>query len=310
MTKVLIIGFGSQATSWAKNLNDSEVSVNIGLREDSPSLEIAQKDFKIIRLSADKNRLKEFPTIILLTPDNSHGDILQQVHQHLRPGSRIIYAHGYSLHKEKLNETFPSFSHILLAPKAIASEVRALYLANKPVPAAFSLEYSNSLSEDMSNIETLAESLGMTGKLIQTTFKEETICDLYSEQSLLCSSLPYLIKLSFDNLVKKGISPELAFLECCLESKYILNTLLKVGFADFFNLISPNALIGAEKATKILFPPEFEEKFANLLHSIQNQEFYKEIECAETETIRKKMVSLYEEGVIENTRVSLTEYLT
>lgn len=310
MTKVLIIGFGSQAISWAKNLKDSATQVTIGLRDDSTSLTIAQKDFEIIKLSTEINRLREFSTIILLTPDDSHQQILEQIHTHLQPSTRIIYAHGYSLDKEKLNETYPAFSHLLLAPKAIASEVRALYLARKPIPAAFSLEHSKNLSEDMTNIETLAKNLGMTGKLIQTTFSEETICDLYSEQSLLCSTLPYLIKLSFDNLVKKGISPELAFLECCLESKYILNTLLKVGFADFFDLISPNALIGAEKATNMLFTPEFEQKFADLLHTIQNQEFYKEIEDAETETIRKKMVSLYEEGVIEKTRVSLTEYLT
>ena len=127
----------------------------------------------------------------------------------------------------------------MLAPKAIAAEVIQLYKQNRPIPAAFSLEYANNLTQDMLFIEQLAKCLGMSGKLVQTTFKEETHCDLFSEQSILCSILPRVIKISYDTLVKSGISKELAFLECCLESKYILNTLLKVGFPHFSTLLVP-----------------------------------------------------------------------
>ena len=126
MTKILIIGFGSQAISWAKNLSESQIKVTVGLREHSTSFKKAQVNFETINLMKETSSLNQFKTIILLTPDNSHKIILQQIHSHLQPNSQIIYAHGYSLDKEKLNEKFPQFSHLLLAPKPVLPQKYAL----------------------------------------------------------------------------------------------------------------------------------------------------------------------------------------
>ena len=309
LLNLLIIGHGSQAKAWSKNLQISGVKVTIGLRSTSSTIQTVKNNgFDWIEIDRVREKL-QFDAIILLTPDDSHEQILNLIANYLSEKSKIIYAHGFSVSKNKLNEKFPKFSHLLLAPKAIASEVIELFLEKKPIPAAFSLEFSLHPSQDLIFIEQLANSLGMTGKLVQTNFQEETFCDLFSEQSILCSVLPRVIKLSYDTLIKNGISNELAFLECCLEAKYILNTLIKIGFKDFFEIISPNALIGAEKATKLFFTHEFEHKFDQLFQEIQSGKFYEEIATTQIDTIRKKMVSLYNEGDIDSTRILLKEYL-
>ena len=308
--KILIVGYGSQGKVWAKNLHDNGIDFHIGLRLNSANIQIAQENgHSIVLLEKSNSNISNFDTVIILSPDEGHQNILGTISSHLKTGTKIIYAHGYSVDKEKLNQKYPNFSHLLLAPKAIASELRILFLEKKPVPAAFSLEFSLSPIEDLKTVQFIAQNIGMTGKLIQSTFREETFCDLFSEQSLLCSTIPFLIKKSYDNLVSQGISKELAFLECCLESKYIINTLLKVGFKDFFHLISPNALIGAHKATQLLFNDEFIQQFNSLFSDIKNGDFYTEIEDSNLERIRKKMVSLYEEGDIDVTRKNLQEYL-
>ena len=309
LLKLLIIGHGSQSKAWSTNLKKSSTSVTIGLRSGSSSIaKVKKAGLPVIELDNVKD-ISDFDAIILLTPDNSHLEILQLLPKIHRGAQRIIYAHGYSLEKDRLHHKFPNFSHLLLAPKAIASEVILLHQQNKPIPAAFSLEHSINPVSDLEIIQEVANSVGMTGRLIQTTFKEEMSCDLFSEQSILCSVLPHVIKLSYDTLVKNGVSQELAFLECCLESKYILNTLLKVGFPKFFDIISPNALIGANKATSKLFDEKFHQKFNNLFTDIESGKFYQEIESADIDTLRKKMVSLYSEGDIEVTRNTLQEYL-
>ena len=310
LLKLLIIGHGSQAKVWSDNLRCSGHSITIGLRDNSKSFNKAEKaGYRALGLNQIRYAEEKFDAVILLTPDHTHGQILETISSHTDYALRIFYAHGFSIEKEKLHTKHPSFSHLLLAPKAIASEMAVLYNQNQPIPAAFSLEHSNNFAEDTKIIQAMANGIGMTGKLIQTTFKEETICDLFSEQSLLCSSIPFLIKKSYDALTKAGVSPDIAFLECCLESKYILNTLMQVGFSKFFEIISPNALIGANKATELLYSEEFLNNFESLLKDISNGQFYNEIDHADVDTLREKMVSLYAEGDMEKTRKSLKDFL-
>lgn len=310
LLNLLIIGHGSQAKAWSKNIKKSGAKVTIALRPGSKNISHAKAEgYSVIDIHKFESIDHNFDAAIILTPDHTHHLIVEEISKNITGHFRVIYAHGFSMEKEKLHQRFPSISHLLLAPKAIASEVTSLYQQSKPVPAAFSLEYSLDPVKDMEILHKIAKSVGMTGRLIQTTFKEETICDLFSEQSLLCSTIPLLIKKSYDSLVAAGISPELAFLECCLESKYILNTLMQVGFGRFFEIISPNALIGAHKANEKLFQGDFFSNLDDLLKDIIEERFYSEIDHANIDTLREKMVSLYTEGDLESTRKSLYEYL-
>ena len=113
---------------------------------------------------------------------------------------------------------------MLLAPKAVAGEMRSLFIHKKPIPGCFSTQFSPNEEEDLL---LLAKDLGMTSTIVKTNFEEETICDLFSEQSVLCSVFPYALEKSFDQLTKNGFHRRWLHLECCFEAKLILTTTFK-----------------------------------------------------------------------------------
>jgi ketol-acid reductoisomerase len=116
----------------------------------------------------------------------------------------------------------------------------------------------------------LARKLGINCGPYACDFSQEALADMFSEQAVLCSTLPYVAKSAFEILLSKGIPKELAFYECFYEMKLIIDTLLKVGPEAFFQMISPNAFIGGERASKILFDDHFHVALNKLWDDLEN----------------------------------------
>lgn len=269
---VTLIGFGSQAKAWALNLRDSGADVCIALNPDSPSIAKAQSlGFKTIKLQSEE--LKQNSLLVMLIPDDRQDDFLEKNHTFITHGSHLVYAHGFSLTKHKLAEVYPQFHHSLLAPKAIASEVRYQFEINGKIGAAvFAQDF-----ELEKEIVILAQHAGFTA-LYPSTPEEECKADLFSEQSLLCSILPYVALESFNVLRKNGVSKEVAFMECFLELKSISQALVTLGPEAFFQLISPNALIGSQKGRKNLLNNDFKKNLEQLYADVESGKFFNEVE--------------------------------
>lgn len=286
-TGLAIIGFGSQAKAWALNLKDSKQDVLIALNKASKSRELAAKlGFNVIDLESDA--LKKANVFVMLIPDDQQLSFLEKNAAFIPDGSHLIYAHGFSLSKHDLVKKFPQFSHSLLAPKAIASEVRYQYEIKGKIGAAI---YSPNTEADKI-IRVIAAHAGFTA-LYNSHFDEETAADLFSEQSFLCSILPYVALKSFNVLRKNGISQEVAFMECFLELKSISQAIVTLGPEAFFNLISPNALIGSQKGKELLLGVEFDQALEKIITDINNRKFYKEVEV-DADALRKKVTLEWE----------------
>lgn len=269
--KLAIFGFGNQAKAWAMNLRDSGYEITILLRPESSNIAKAKQcQFAVI---TDQNLFKNFPAIALLTPDHTHLEILTSLEKYLSDKTRIIYAHGFSCHEHKLPKKFPKFSHLLLAPKTIASELRFHYQTKDAVAGVMSVNGSLNPEQDKDYLQALAADLGFTIQPYLVSYAEETTADLFSEQALLCGLYPFVINMAYNQLVKTGHSEPLSFLECWHESKLIMNALISSGPEKFFSMISPNALMGANKAQKILLDDDFKKKLEKLLFEIQNGNF-------------------------------------
>lgn len=280
---ITIIGFGSQAKAWALNLKDSKQNVRIALNQSSSSRNLATKmGFVVIDLESDS--LKDAGIVVMLIPDDQHLTLLQKNHQYLKPGAHLIYAHGFSLSKFDLAKLYPQFKHSLLAPKAIASEVRYQYEIKGKIGAAYYAANDTLEAE----LKSIASVVGFTA-LYPSHFEEETNADLFSEQSLLCSILPYVALKSFNILRKNGISQEVAFMECFLELKSISQAIVTLGPEAFFNLISPNALIGSQKGRELLLGSEFDQALETLMKDISSKKFYKEVEI-DANLLRQKVL--------------------
>jgi ketol-acid reductoisomerase len=78
----------------------------------------------------------------------------------------------------------------------------------------------------------------------RTTVREETEVDLFGEQAVLCGGLDALLTAAFETLVEKGYAPEMAYLECIHQLKFLVDLLHERGLAGLRRAISATALYG------------------------------------------------------------------
>lgn len=295
---IVIVGFGSQARAWALNLRDSKVDLRIALQPGSATIKKAESlGFECISL--ENEQLQNYSLFLMLIPDDKHLPFFEKNHSYFKEKSHFVYAHGFSLSKERLHERFAKFSHSLLAPKAIASDVRFQYETKGKIGAAYFAQTSS--EEEV--LKKLAAQVGFTA-LYKSHFDEECIADLFSEQSLLCSLIPYGALKSYNLLRKNGVSAEVAFMECYLELKSISQAFVTLGPEAFFNLISPNALIGSQKGRKLLLGDAFDTALEQILIDIKNKEFYKEVEI-DADLLRQQVLKEWDQEELSKTFIKL-----
>jgi ketol-acid reductoisomerase len=287
MKEIAIIGFGNQAKAWALNLRDSGWKVSIGLRPSSSSIELCTS------LGFDYFNFQEkssHSTFAVLTPDDTHALVVESISK-TNDTADFIYAHGFALVYAEVLTKYPNHNHILLAPKAIASELRYQYEIKGKNGGVYSFEALKDNSKKEFFL-TMGHELGLTS-LHEATIEDETKADLFSEQSLLCSSLPYAALYSYKQLREKGISKEVAYFECWYEVKLIADTLIKIGPEKFFDLISPNALIGSEIGKSVLFDDNYKKKLNDIYEHINSGEFNKQLEHVNIDTVRSDIIKFW-----------------
>lgn len=288
MMQLTIIGFGNQARSWALNLRDSGFPLRVALRRGSASLSEVNRE-KLPSVEIGTEEFYQSEALALLIPDDDQKGFLESHAEKFRNSPIFLYAHGFALSRFHLEKKFPGIRHVLYAPKSIGTELRKQYLAKGKLGAVYSLEHVEEDNEIESWLRDLARSMGITMGPYKTSFLRETNADLYSEQGLLCSLIPYAASEMFNHLVKEGTEPELAYFECWHELKLIINAMIDKGPEGFFDLISPNALIGAEKGFEKLMTPEFRKQMHSLFDDIKSGKFDAEVESADVPALRKKI---------------------
>ena len=237
--RIYVIGYGNQGTVWAKNLRDSGCAVTVLLRDGSSSVKKVTNDgFEVQSLKnvlADSNE----GVFCLLIPDEQHKEFFKTYSKYIKPNFVFVFAHGFSVGYECI--TFNA-RKILLAPKAVAKVMRLNYLDDKYTPAVCSVENL----KEKNIVESLALALKLS-PLIKSSFIEETISDLFTEQMIICGGVPAIIVETFNMLKKKGISEQVALQECLYELSYMLEVIKEKGIAGMYDAISPVAMAGGFK---------------------------------------------------------------
>ncbi len=300
------IGLGSQTRAWICNLRDSQVKAQVYLRSGSSSQKILQEmGFE------QSHDLKDSKVIFLLIPDAEHFNFLNEHRQQMAPKSLIIVAHGASVMEHNLPKLFPEFNFALLAIKAIASEIRYQYVNQGKLGAVYSLE---TISEDKKKfskdlLDEISQKVGITSGPFPVTFEQEAKADLFSEQSLLCGLLPYAAEQAYNSLRANGIPKELAFMECWLEVKLIADAMVKMGPEDFFDLISPHALVGSELARERIFDKGQAKVIEEMRQNIWDGSFFKQVNNLDVAAVRAKIKSHWSQGELQQTYNELKDNL-
>ncbi len=263
-----IIGYGSQGSAQAKNLRDSGISVVIGLRNGSNSVE--QSKSEGFDVYDTEKVVSECDIIALLTPESSHKFIIEDIiNTHAKPNAHLIFAHGYTYHY-KVAQIRDDLRVVLVAPKAIGQMLRKLYTEGRGVPALIAES-----GGDLAIAKSYAKALGCgRAMIIESSFEEETECDLFGEQAVLCGGMPYLAKLGYETLVNAGYSQEAAFFECIYEIKLIADMIYEHGIAGMYEKISDTALFGAMTTEDKLEKSEIRKMFNEILENIRSRKFH------------------------------------
>src|SRR3954464_15903282 len=129
---VAILGYGSQGHAHAQNLKDSGVSVVVGLRPDSSSVEQARADgLEVLDIPDAASR---GDIVMVLLPDEKHGEVWrEQIADGISPGNALFFGHGFSVHSRG-GEPPPEVDVALVAPKGPGHLVRRQYLEGSGVP--------------------------------------------------------------------------------------------------------------------------------------------------------------------------------
>jgi ketol-acid reductoisomerase len=267
--QIVIFGFGSQGVSQALNLRDSGFEVKIALKGGSSSLKFAIDEG--FETTSFEEGAKIADVIMLLTPDETHGEIFSRyILPNFKAGGSIIVAHGFSFHFGFV-KNFENFNIGMIAPKAVGKAVRSNFISGAGI---FSLIAKfNQVNEDLEGILLeIAAGIG-SKKVLSTTFKIECESDLFGEQAVLCGSIPSILKNAFDVLIEAGFPPLIAYYECVHELKLIADLIYEKGINSMFSAISNTAKFGGLTTGDFIVDENVKDKMREVLAKIQSGEF-------------------------------------
>ena len=239
---IAVIGYGSQGHAHALNNHESGNTVVVGARPDSRAWKAATDDGLPVATVAEATAQADI--VMVLVPDHIQAGLYRdQIAPNLRPGSMLMFAHGFTIHFGQIAPA-ADIDVAMIAPKGPGHLVRRQYTQGIGVPGLIAVHQDAS---GQAHALALAYGHGIgcaRGGLIETTFAEETETDLFGEQAVLCGGVTRLIQVGFETLVEAGYQPEIAYFECLHELKLIVDLIWEGGLAGMRYSISDTAEYG------------------------------------------------------------------
>ncbi|RYD37684.1 MAG: ketol-acid reductoisomerase [Verrucomicrobiaceae bacterium] len=269
-----VIGFGSQGHAHALNLKDSGLKVIIGLYKKSKSREVATKlGFEVYDTA---EAVQKADVIFIATPDTAIPDIYNKdIAANLTKGKTLLFSHGFAVLFGGLKLP-KDVDVILVAPKGPGHTVRSQFVDGKGVPGLIAVE-QNASGKAKETALAWARGVGCTrAGVFETNFREETVTDLFGEQTVLCGGASALVKAGFEVLVEAGYQPEMAYFECLHELKLIVDLMNESGLAGMRFSISETAEWGDVSVGPKIIDAGVKKRMAKQLKDIESGKFAKD----------------------------------
>ncbi len=272
--KIAIVGYGSQGHAHAQNLRDSGVKdVAIALREGSATAKKAIDAGFAVKSNREAAAWADI--IMILAPDEHQAAIYaDDLHDHLKQGATIAFAHGLNVHFG-LIEPREDLDVIMIAPKGPGHTVRSEYVRGGGVPCLIAIHQDKSGNAHDIGLAYASGVGGGRSGIIETNFREECETDLFGEQAVLCGGITHLIQAGFETLTEAGYAPEMAYFECLHETKLIVDLLYEGGIANMRYSISNTAEYGDITTGPRIITDETKKEMKRVLADIQSGRFVK-----------------------------------
>lgn len=271
--RVAILGFGNQGEAQALNLRDSGCDVIVGGRPAGPSAARARAQGFEVRSLVEA--VPEADVVAILLPDEEVPPLWPEITAASRQRATLVFAHGFNLLYGGLS--LPSAADVVLvSPTGPGRMLRASYVAGSGLPAYLAVAQDAS-GTAWETAESYARGIGSARtRLWKTTVAEETEVDLFGEQVVLCGGMNALVTAAFETLTSHGYAPEIAYLECVHQLKYLADLLHERGIAGMRRGISGTALFGDLTRGPRVIGAESRAQMVEILEEIRSGGFARE----------------------------------
>jgi ketol-acid reductoisomerase len=200
------------------------------------------------------------------------------VKKNLRKGQAVCFAHGFSVAFGLVKP--PKFVDVVMvAPKATGARLRDAYLKGESVPAFASVHQDATGNAKKTAVET-ARALGLEAggrKVFWCTFREEACANLFGEQAVTLGGAVKLVQAGFDEMVARGIPPELACCECVHVTKLVIDLLESKGLAGTVYGVSETASYGGLSRGSRVVDSRVRKRMAEIFSEIESGKFTREL---------------------------------
>jgi ketol-acid reductoisomerase len=274
--RVAVLGFGAQGRAQALNLRDSGVELVVGLRIGSSHRDECEREGLVV--ATPDVAAAGCDLCVMLVPDEVQAGLYEAVlAPALRPGSALLFAHGYNIHYRRLAPR-ADLDVVLVAPLGIGEQVRRQYELGRGVPALLAV-HQDATGRAAALAGAYAAANGHArAAVFETTFAEETETDLFAEQAVLCGGLGQLITAAFETLTEAGYPEELAYFCCLHEVKLIADLVQSRGLAGMRRSISSTAAFGDATRGPRVIGPESRRAMREMLAEIRTGLFAAELD--------------------------------
>ncbi len=270
---VAIIGYGTQGRAQALNLRDSGLRVVVGARREGPSWARAIEDGFAPVAAAEAAAAAEI--ITLLVQDHRMGEAFAEIAPAVTPGKALVFAHGFAI-RFGLVAPPPGVDVILVAPAGPGKQLRDLYAAGHGMVAMLGVEQDATGGAQALGL-AYAKVLGCTrAGVFATTFAEETECDLFGEQAVLCGGMWALVRGAFETLLDAGYPAHAAFFEVVYQVSLLASLLQQFGPAGMRARISDTAEYGMLTRGPRLVDDRVQETMRQMLDEVRSGAFARE----------------------------------
>lgn len=268
---VAVVGYGSQGRAHALNLRDEGLRVIAGIRPGGPSEAKAREDGMEAMTASEA--AAQADVLMLSTQDAPMAGLYERdIAPHLRDGSLLLFAHGFAVVFGGLKPA-AGLDVGLIGPKGPGTALRSEYLAGRGLPCLAAV-HQEATGRAWERTLAYAAAIGARrASVFKTTFREETVSDLFGEQAVLCGGIPDLLKAGYEVLVEAGVQPELAYFECVHEAKLIVDLIYARGFAGMRQAISDTAEWGGQTTGPNVIGPEAKSAMRQTLSRIVDGSF-------------------------------------
>jgi ketol-acid reductoisomerase len=272
--RIAIIGYGSQGHAHALNLKESGCDVVIGIRPGSEGWARAEADGWHPQSPADA--VVGADIIGIFVPDHIQVDLWNStILPALGPRSTVLFAHGFNIHFGTIVPP-KDVDVIMVAPKGPGHLVRRLYSQGEGVPCLIAIEQDATGEAQQTALAWASGIGGARAGVLETTFAEETVTDLFGEQAVLCGGASALVQAGFETLVAAGYQPEIAYFECLHELKLIVDLMYEGGLAGMRYSISDTAEYGDLTRGPQIVDDHVKQTMKDILENIQTGQFARE----------------------------------